>query len=162
MGMCTSTIGNTRTWSFAFSQSFSLLPKYLPSNVDRCGARGHSRVVHHLVGQCNRGAIGKGSWPVPSLQEKGQKFPFAFHKDGTSPHKAEAILSKDDLRLFYHLHMENRDKVREEEAKMMRQKGFWTAPVVVVVVVCRYSVDLPPSPRGENHRQPLMQQTTIS
>lgn len=71
--------------------------------MDHCGARGRSGVVHHLVGQCNRGAIGEGSWPVPPLQEKGQKLPFAFHKDGTSPHKAEAVLSKDDLRLFYHL-----------------------------------------------------------
>lgn len=98
---------------------FHCSPPNLPSNVDHCGARGHLGVVHHLVGQCNRGAIGEGSWPVAPLQEKGQKLPFAFHKDGTSPHKAEAILSKDDLSLFYHLHMENRDKVREEEAKMV-------------------------------------------
>lgn len=72
------------------------------------------------MGQGNRGAIGEGSWPVPPLQEKGQELPFPFHKDGASPHKAEAILSKDDLRFFYHLHVENKDKVREEGAETGR------------------------------------------
>lgn len=36
----------------------------------QCGplwSQGCSGVVHHLVGQCNRGAIGEGSWPVPPL-----------------------------------------------------------------------------------------------
>lgn len=69
------------------------------------------------MGQCNRGAIGEGSWLVLPLQEKGEKLPFAFHKDGTSPHKAEAILAKNDLCFFYHLHVENGDGIREEEAK---------------------------------------------
>lgn len=80
------------------------------------GARGHSGIVHHLVGQCNRRAVGESGWPVLPLQEKGQELPFALHKDGASPHKAEAILAKDGLRFFYHLHMET-DKVREEEDK---------------------------------------------
>lgn len=117
-------------------------PKSFPSDADRCGARGRSGVVHHLVGQCNRGAVGEGSWPVPPLQEKGQKFPFAFHKDGASPHKAEAILSKDDLRFFYHLHAENRHRVREEEAETVgrgafRWLGLMDPDVSVVCRVCR-------------------------
>ena len=72
------------------------------------GERGHSGIVHDLVGKCNRGAVGEGGWPVLPLQEKGQELPFALHKDGASPHKAEAILAKDDLCFFYHLHVENR------------------------------------------------------
>lgn len=67
------------------------------------GSRGHSGVVHHLVGQCNRGAIGEGSWLVLPLQEKGQKFTLPFHKNGASSHKTEAVLSEDDLCFFYYL-----------------------------------------------------------
>lgn len=55
------------------------------------------------MGQCDRGAVGEGGWLVPPLQEEGQQLPLPLHKDGASPHKAEAVLSEDDLGFFYHL-----------------------------------------------------------
>lgn len=79
----------------------------LPSHSDCCGAGSRSGVVHHLVGQGDRGAVREDRWLLPPLQEKGQQFSFPFHKDGPSPHKAEAVLPKDGLCFFHHLWREN-------------------------------------------------------
>lgn len=60
-------------------------------------------IVHHLVWQSDGRAADERALFVPPLQKIGQQFPFALHKDGPPPHKAEVVLLQDVVAFLHHL-----------------------------------------------------------
>ena len=80
--------------------------------------------------QCDRGAIGEGGQLVSALQEEGYQFPLPFHKDGPSPHEAEAVLSKDDLGFFHHLQRRTESLGLESEPRLRGLAAPSTVPIL--------------------------------
>lgn len=62
-----------------------------------------SSTIHHLMWQSDRGAVDKWALFVSSLQKISEQLSFPLHKDGPSPHEAEAILLQDVVAVLHYL-----------------------------------------------------------
>lgn len=65
--------------------------------------RDKSSTIHHLMWQSDRGAVDKWALFVSSLQKISEQLSFPLHKDGPSPHEAEAILLQDVVAVLHYL-----------------------------------------------------------
>lgn len=122
MGMCTSTVGNPGTRSFALSQSFSLLPKCLPSSVDRCGARAVQGLSTTWWGSVTEEPLGKAAGLSRPFKKKVRSSPLPFTKMGPRLTKRKPYSRR--MTCVSSTTCTWRTETKLEKARMVGKKGF--------------------------------------